>query len=220
MLCDEVGQKEPKQMAGFQVKAEDKDLYSIYKWVDILICPERAIPGVCKEDLDPTSRACGRCVEDYYATSPGNCLSCEGGSVAQFVIILVLATIMCIASYYFVNSPMTKKANPLLSVTVMCGMLLMLFQSMGVLGRFSIEWREPLRTMMSVMSIFAFNLDSVGADCFLGTREELPKFALKVCLPLMIAFIYLIAKILLKWEWHLTFNTTGQVYTAVYITIV
>ncbi len=238
MICNDVGQAYPGQMAGYQVMSWDAHgevplesdgvtpdparavRFEVFKCVTEKTCPESAIPGACPTDGDPTSKACGKCVEDHFMTEPGTCKKCTGIATLQIAAIVLFFFGLVLGSYYFVNSPLTKKASPMLSVSVMCGMILMLGQSMGVISRIGISWDSPFKSFLGVMGVFMFNVDAMGADCLLGS-DELTKFCAKVFIPLGILCLYVCCYLApLGWKKSKTFNTTGQVFTALYITIV
>ena len=122
-------------------------------------------------------------------------------------------------SYYLLTSSYTAKASVMMSTTTALGMLVALFQNLGVLNTVAIQWPDGLRDILSFASVFTFNLDALGFSCAAG--GNVARYAstasffwiVALALPsvgLITNFIPILKRRGLAWEKNKTISTTGQ----------
>ena len=122
-------------------------------------------------------------------------------------------------SYYMLTSSYTAKASVMMSTTAALGMLIALFQNLGVLNTVAVEWPAGLRDLLNFASVFTFNLDALGLSCAAGGNVaryvSTASFfwIVAVALPtvgLLTNFIPIMKRRSLAWEKNKTISTTGQ----------
>ena len=125
---------------------------------------------------------------------------------------------MC-GSYYTLTSSYTAKASVMMSTTAALGMLVALFQNLGVLNTVAVEWPAGLRDILNFASIFTFNLDALGFSCAAGgnvTRYASTAsffWVVALALPtvgLITNFIPILKRRGLAWDKYKTVSTLGQ----------
>ena len=110
---------------------------------------------------------CGECADGHYWAS-NNCEPCGAVPAAWAFSVTVVVVGVC-GSYYMLTSSYTAKASVMMSTTAALGMLVALFQNLGVLNTVAVEWPAGLRDILNFASVFTFNLDALGFSCAAGS---------------------------------------------------
>ncbi|CAK8995298.1 unnamed protein product [Durusdinium trenchii] len=185
-----------------------------YKCSGELFCPGGS-PGTCFGDREGLT--CGDCKEGYYWTSE-KCAPCGAVPAAWALSVAVLVIGVC-GSYYMLTSSYTAKASVMMCTTAALGMLVALFQNLGVLNTVSVEWPAGLRDLLDFASVFTFNLDALGFSCAAGSNVaryvSTASFfwIVAVALPtvgLLTNLIPILKRRGLAWEKFKTISTLGQ----------
>ena len=106
------------------------------------------------------------CADGYYWAS-NQCEPCGAVSTA-WALSVTLALVCIFGSYYMLTSSYTAKASVMMSTTAALGMLVALFQNLGVLNTVAVQWPDGLRDILNFASVFTFNLDALGLSCAAG----------------------------------------------------
>ena len=129
-------------------------------------------------------------------------------------------------SYYMLTSSYTAKASVMMSTTAALGMLVALFQNLGVLNTVAVEWPAGLRDILNFASVFAFNLDALGFSCAassnVGRYASTASFFWVVALALptvglITNFIPILKRRGLAWEKNKAISTLGQFLQAAWL---
>ena len=153
----------------------------------------------------------------YYWTSE-KCAPCGAVPAAWALSVAVLVIGVC-GSYYMLTSSYTAKASVMMCTTAALGMLVALFQNLGVLNTVSVEWPAGLRDLLDFASVFTFNLDALGFSCAAGSNVaryvSTASFfwIVAVALPtvgLLTNLIPILKRRGLAWEKFKTISTLGQ----------
>ncbi|CAE7297920.1 unnamed protein product [Symbiodinium sp. CCMP2592] len=127
-------------------------------------CPGGS-PGSC--DAGRVGRTCSECPENHY--SAGNqCVEC--GVALPALWILGIGILLCgiFSSYYLLASDYTAKASMLTCATCSLGMMVSLFQNLGVIQTASVPFPSRLQVFLGVSQIFLLDLHSLGFSCAVG----------------------------------------------------
>eukprot|EP00439_Symbiodinium_sp_Y106_P085235 s126_g27.t3 len=127
-------------------------------------CPG-GTPGNCSGGR--MGRTCSECFENYY--SAGNeCVQCGVTLPALWILGLGLLALGIFSSYYFLTSSYTAKASVLTCTTSSFGMMVSLFQNLGVIQTVSVPWPAGLNAFLGFFQIFLFDLEGLGFSCIAG----------------------------------------------------
>ena len=185
-----------------------------YKCTAELFCPGGS-PGQCFGDREGLT--CGDCADGHYWASD-QCEPCGAVSVAWALLVTMLVLGVC-GSYYMLTSSYTAKASVMMSTTAALGMLVALFQNLGVLNTVAVPWPAELEAILNFASVFTFNLDALGFSCAAGGNVaryvSTASFFWIVVLALPLVglltnFIPILKRRKLAWEQNKTISTTGQ----------
>ncbi|CAK9086783.1 Calcium-dependent protein kinase 16 [Durusdinium trenchii] len=185
-----------------------------YKCTAELFCPGGS-PGQCFGDREGLT--CGDCADGHYWGSD-QCEPCGAVPVAWAFSVTMVVLGVC-GSYYMLTSSYTAKASVMMSTTATLGMLVALFQNLGVLNTVAVPWPAGLEAILSFASIFTFNLDALGFSCAAGSNVaryvSTASFFWIVVLALPLVglltnFIPILNRRKLAWEKNKTISTTGQ----------
>ncbi|CAK9093024.1 unnamed protein product [Durusdinium trenchii] len=185
-----------------------------YKCTAELFCPGGS-PGQCFGDREGLT--CGDCADGHFWGSD-QCEPCGAVPVAWAFSVTMVVLGVC-GSYYMLTSSYTAKASVMMSTTAALGMLVALFQNLGVLNTVAVPWPAGLEAILSFASIFTFNLDALGFSCAAGSNVaryvSTASFFWIVVLALPLVglltnFIPILNRRKLAWEKNKTISTTGQ----------
>ncbi|CAK8991648.1 unnamed protein product, partial [Durusdinium trenchii] len=185
-----------------------------YRCTAELFCPGGS-PGVCFGDRKGLT--CGDCADGYYWAS-NQCEPCGAVSTA-WALSVTLALVCIFGSYYMLTSSYTAKASVMMSTTAALGMLVALFQNLGVLNTVAVQWPDGLEAILNFASLFTFNLDALGLSCAaggnVGRYVSTASFfwIVTLALPtvgLLTNFIPILRSRQLAWEKNKTISTLGQ----------
>ena len=185
-----------------------------YKCAAELYCPGGS-PGVCFGDREGLT--CGDCADGHYWAS-NKCEPC-GAVPAAWAFSVTMVVVGVCGSYYMLTSSYTAKASVMMSTTAALGMLVALFQNLGVLNTVAVQWPDGLRDILNFASVFTFNLDALGFSCAAGGNVaryvSTASFFWVVFLALptvglLTNFIPILKRRKLAWEKNKTISTTGQ----------
>jgi len=229
--CDEPGRDVPGQLVGYYVER------TVESW-EVYRCPP-ALELQCVDSDDPReqrcatnrnqdSLTCSECEDDHYPNK-GDCDKCPVAStVGLLVVVVILFFIGLFSAYHFCNSPVTQQASTLLTTSVSFGMMLTGVQSLSILGQMSVRWQSPLAEIMEVLQLFAFDVELLRLECVMS-GADFSKYIGRVLIPVVTVAVYVFYYVashlimplfgLEPWHFPKTFNSVGQVWQALYITI-
>jgi len=184
--------------------------------------------GSCALNRDAGSLACGRCMDDHFRGSDGTCQKCGGGEAVGLVIMIVLGLTLPVGSYFFINQGVTAKLGELSAAILSFGTFVTSVQLAMVITKISVSWPAGNRDIFRMFAIFAFDLDSVRAECLFGSGAT-TGYVLTLLIPIMLGAVLFGASFLSRLVFavshrlHMkgpeTWNTYFTVYQAVFIAI-
>merc|ERR1719253_412438 len=127
--------------------------------------------------------------------------------------------------YYIVNQPSEKQSQTLLLTLIMGGLVITTVQQLAIFAVLSVEWHEPIRSVLEFLTIFSFDLEVVRVGCIFGS-DPVTGFAMKVFM--ILACILILGVVHMKWlsenpksaQRAIRFyNAVGFIFMALYISI-
>lgn len=152
--------EESRLLAGYN--SDPSSPFRVYKCPNSNMCPGGK-PGNCPGSL--YGRTCAECGENRYRAST-ECLECGTGVKVMWVLIGVFFCAVILSTHILATNSYTHKATSLLCITSGVGMLVVLFQNLGVLHTISIPWPDGLNQFLRFASLFLFRLEGLGLSCF------------------------------------------------------
>ncbi|OLQ02861.1 hypothetical protein AK812_SmicGene14236 [Symbiodinium microadriaticum] len=127
-------------------------------------CPG-GTPGSC--DGGRVGRTCSECPDNFYSTG-NQCTEC--GVAMPVLWVLGIGILVCgiFSYYYLLTSSYTAKERVLTCTTCSFGMMVSLFQNLGVIQTESVPWPTGLKDFLGFFQIFLLDLDSLGFSCIAG----------------------------------------------------
>lgn len=164
--------------SGYYAKHDDNT--SVYRcWDTPESCPE-GLPGTCAFGRDANSILRGKCVSGYQPGSNGECEKCGGGDTVPFVLVVLLVIGALIAFYVTIaKENRARQKSSTVFITIALGLLVTVAQQLKVFAMLALEWPEPFKSVLSVMTIFGFNLSVLGLNC-VGEFSPVVQFALNL----------------------------------------
>merc|ERR1719456_2150932 len=132
---------------------------------------------------------CMGCKDGHFAVGDGTCAVCDGaGSALPFIIVIFVGVLGVAGAHYVANvDPMSLSHNALLG-GIMAGITIGCLQVTTVFMTMTMEWVEPLASLIGAMEIFTFNLQLVKVSCVVDSAP-LVVFMMKV---LIIPFSFIV----------------------------
>merc|ERR1719502_269595 len=190
MACDggleHVGQDwlhvQPTIPAGMYATADAPTV--AYKCRSARHCPG----GVATCAPGRTGLACGRCMDDHFEDG-GACLPCKDGDAGPLVLCILAAA--CIMPFFhaFVSEPGAKtKISVVLALSV-SGIAVTSLQTLTAFEGLEIVWLEPLKSMMHLSQLFAFNIEIIKIACVTNLDVTQMFLSKVLTLPFMILLL-------------------------------
>ncbi|CAJ1447546.1 unnamed protein product [Effrenium voratum] len=201
----------PHVLSGY--RSEPTTPLQVYKCQDNY-CPGGP-PGTCEGGRQGVT--CGDCPADHYWAS-NECTRC-GAVMWAWILALLMLIGGIFSSYYLLTSSYTAKASVMACTTASLGMMLALFQNLGVLSTVDVRWPGEIANLLAFASIFTFNLDALGFGClshgnvYRYTSTALFFLVVVLALPItgaLTRLLWIMKKHGLAWEKFKTYSTTGQ----------
>eukprot|EP00403_Amphidinium_massartii_P033208 CAMPEP_0178447836 /NCGR_PEP_ID=MMETSP0689_2-20121128/41642_1 /TAXON_ID=160604 /ORGANISM="Amphidinium massartii, Strain CS-259" /LENGTH=1568 /DNA_ID=CAMNT_0020072939 /DNA_START=10 /DNA_END=4713 /DNA_ORIENTATION=- len=197
----------------------------VYRCAAVEQCPG-VNPATCRDLRNPFEVACGRCDDNAYKQGD-LCKACGDG---PNVILLLLAAFVFVAVLFAaslaVNKDMIKQSHSTITVAVITGLTLTGMQSLGVFSSLSLQWFEPMKTIVESLSVFGFDLSILRLSCQIGSSPLWNYIARQLVAPMAVPFVFV--SLLIKKSffnpnvciWVELINTVGAVYSVFFISVV
>lgn len=187
-------------------------------------------PGhVCAPHMEGLN--CGKC-EDGSSPSGGTCEPCTSGeSWGAILAFMSIYAVIGAFSYYWNEKSSIVEAFEGVLASVTIGVTLSFMQSLGILNRFSFNWPQEFKDLLDFMKVFVFDFDTFKPACLFGDTLVY-KYASSMSTPIVIIGLFFswcpVSFVLNKlsggkiktFSFVSTFNATGMVLQAFYISIV
>ncbi|CAK0804184.1 unnamed protein product, partial [Prorocentrum cordatum] len=199
------------------------DLLRVFKCPVKNHCPGGA-PATCARGRDSGEVACARC-EDYTYEDGDECHACETNATWLVVLACVIAVVAVCVGTISVNRNLLMQTSSTLMCVIMASQMFLGLQTFSVYTFFSLEWFEPLRGMLNIMSLISFDLKALRISCSMGSNPTSNYALRQFVAPLAIPWIF--ATLLVKKHFdpqtrHVreAVNTIGTVFQVFFISIV
>jgi len=97
------------------------------------------------------------------------CVDCGGGGSVPFPLFLVALCMFIYCIYRFTQVPRNQGLTAALMLSSLCSLLMTIFQTLAVIGLFSISLPGGIKEIMMVMGVFTFDIEVLNAQCVTGT---------------------------------------------------
>jgi len=215
----------PEVQEGYMTLASDP--LRVYLCKATRHCPG-GLPGSCAKRRDPSSVACGECVDDAYE-SGDVCEACGRAGALPIIFVSLLGLLVIAVISVAINRDVHRTPASSLTIVAITAMLIMSLQALGVFNQLSIPWHEPVKSLLHVSQLITFDLRLLQSNCVFGV-DPLRSFAVHQLLPVLVVPVIIGALFLKKKIFHTpghafgiraqTINATGTLYNLFFISIV
>jgi len=213
----------PRLLPGYMSMVQQP--LTIYKCEEASHCPGGR-PGSCGFRRDPTAVACAECSEGFYEDAADDCEECQGWQTiamlctAPIVMMIALAVLAWAA-----NKERIAEANASASCAIVAGLTCTSIQTMTVLGNLEIDWAEPLKSCINIISLIGFDIKIIGIGCLIdgGSGTFLMRQLVAPGLAAWLLIISLLKKRFFHKKLEVTVhfaNAAGSLFMLVFISIV
>lgn len=189
---------------------------------------ERACPGgptaACGELRDDRSVACGRCIDGAFEKDSA-CHQCGNNGLWLLAIAAVLAVILVGILTIMVNKDMFMVSASTLMMMILTGLMLSCVQTLGIFASLSIQWFEPVDTILQLVKLLSFDLKVLKVQCA-ASHALVAEYVLRQCIAPLGMPVILATLIAKKRLWNqetnigLEFtNSVGTIFNVVFISI-
>jgi hypothetical protein len=165
----------PTLMEGYWADAADSShrAFSVYMCRNTGECPGGAV-GSCAAGREGIG--CAFCKANHVRSNIGTCSQCDGshvlfGAIAILTILMVIGGIALHSSRDF-----SKTTQNAITVGIIAGQAITIMQTFQVFSIMKVKWVEPYLTVMEILAFFTFDLDRLGASCFLDDSDTVLKY--------------------------------------------
>jgi len=155
------------------------DIESVYRChADPNRCPG-GLPGeTCAVGRDGI--VCALCQTDMTPAEGGSCEECGGKDLAPFFIVAICALLGTIAMYHMIDTQdRVMQSRGMLACTLAVSQLVGVIQQLGVIRLMSLEWVDPILSLMSALSLFAFDVEFLRLNCLGGDVGPVGRFIIQ-----------------------------------------
>eukprot|EP00930_Biecheleria_cincta_P035797 TRINITY_DN2459_c0_g1_i4.p1 TRINITY_DN2459_c0_g1~~TRINITY_DN2459_c0_g1_i4.p1 ORF type:complete len:1420 (-),score=174.31 TRINITY_DN2459_c0_g1_i4:106-3750(-) len=146
---------------------DHKEWFHIFRChADARRCP-RAQLGVCAEGRE--GLACATCKDGLTPRDDGTCAECKGTDLVIFALVCVGVPVLVLGLYLLLDNDMVaKQPHAMLLVGIGCSMCMSVLQQLGSIAATSIEWVDPLSSLLDLMMVFSFDIEVLRIGCILS----------------------------------------------------
>eukprot|EP00971_Amphidinium_carterae_P119282 2362629-Amphidinium_carterae.1 len=156
---------------------EDLSIYRCHGG-DYVRC-KGGLPGsTCAEGR--TGITCSECLDAMTPGENGTCKACGGGDTGPFVTVLLLVLVGLVATYHLIDTQnRVTQSHSLLLCAIAVSQLLTATQQLGVVGMLSVDWEEPVSSLMKLLGLLTFNIEVLRLNC-VSTMDPVTRYVGKV----------------------------------------
>mmetsp|Transcript_64342 Transcript_64342/g.153455 ORF Transcript_64342/g.153455 Transcript_64342/m.153455 type:complete len:1576 (-) Transcript_64342:136-4863(-) len=145
---------------------------------------ERCAGGLPGEVCAPgrTGLTCAECMDGMTPGDNGTCKECGGSDRGIFLAILAAFIVVMTAGYHLVDTQnRATQSHAVLLAAFAMSQLVTVTQQLGVVGRLTLDWKEPLISFFRLFSLVAFNIEVLRLRC-VSALEPVAQYTIKVCM--------------------------------------
>ncbi|CAE7289869.1 Grm5 [Symbiodinium sp. CCMP2456] len=162
--CPE-GLAPPLQKSGFWAMelsdGSDSCQFSVLRCRDRFECPQGAI-GECAFGRERP--ACNNCKERHFPEG-GTCQPCNQSDIMPGILILMLVVVIL----YLLSISTLDPSLSMLTAASITSQLIMAIQALTSIQELSIQWREPVKTLLNLAKVMTFDLHVIRFTCLYGS---------------------------------------------------
>jgi len=164
---------------GFYAEAPAGDELSIFHcygdW-------RRCTGGVAGETCAPgrVGIACAECEAGSRAGDDGVCVRCDDHDSWPVVVVIVVAPLVMALAYHFLDRQRrATQSHAVLLCGCALGQLMTMTQQLGVVGTLSLDWEEPIKSILDLLGLLTFNIEVMRFSC-LSSADPVQRFSVKL----------------------------------------
>eukprot|EP00930_Biecheleria_cincta_P083009 TRINITY_DN72651_c0_g1_i1.p1 TRINITY_DN72651_c0_g1~~TRINITY_DN72651_c0_g1_i1.p1 ORF type:complete len:1576 (-),score=194.02 TRINITY_DN72651_c0_g1_i1:79-4761(-) len=188
LKCNQ-GNREPLQASGYNAVpvAGIVREYNVYRCTSIAFCPEGA-PGLCVSGRQGI--ACGQCRDGHYPTGDGSCRPCKPADLSLSVVGGLLAIPFVSSLYLVATSDAAKQSLSTMALTAAGSQLADAVQFLGMMKALSMNFLDPLQSLLATFAVLGFDLNIFRVSCALGNDDRGMMYFLRLCMhPALVVFL-------------------------------
>eukprot|EP00930_Biecheleria_cincta_P065340 TRINITY_DN5110_c0_g1_i4.p1 TRINITY_DN5110_c0_g1~~TRINITY_DN5110_c0_g1_i4.p1 ORF type:complete len:1421 (-),score=213.93 TRINITY_DN5110_c0_g1_i4:543-4754(-) len=179
----------PKQAKGYYGKLlpeygmDNQEWFQMFKChADARRCPNAQL-GVCSEGRE--GLACTNCKDGLTSHDDGTCAECAGNDPAFFALACLGVPAAVVGLYLLLdNDLVAKQPHTVLLVGIIGSMIMGVLQQLGTIASTSIEWVDPVSSMLDMLMVFSFEIEVLRVGC-IASFSPLLLYVGKLCMALM-----------------------------------
>jgi hypothetical protein len=167
------GRDRPTLKEGYVAAVPEPGNYiEVYNCQYVNRCPGGPL-GTCGQGR--FGRACGQCLDYHFTDMNGLCTHCDydkgAGGARYAILLLIFVCVMGLLLSMTIIFARDPKSETMQQATagVMIGMTFNLVQILQVFELLTVEWGSPFIDILRITRLFAFELDLLQFECFIGT---------------------------------------------------
>ncbi|CAE8726190.1 unnamed protein product [Polarella glacialis] len=179
------------------------------------------LPGSCASGR--YGFGCGVCLPNHFKSSGGTCEQCKGDDYVIICLCVVAAFGALAGLYKYMQADISKSKLTTMTAALIIGQVAVAVQMLGTFADLSVDWIEPVKSILTFLRIFTLNLDAVKIQCYIGSDNPVNvMLANLLILPFFAGALAVITKVGHR---HAAFpiyryaNTLGLVSLVSYITM-
>jgi len=134
-------------------------------WGDEYRCPGSRRPGDACAD-GRRGLTCALCVDGKVPAAGGKCERCRAGSSIIFPIAIVVFIAVLAVIYLAIDQHnAVVQSSSLLSAALACSLFISIVQQMGVISIISVAWVDPVKSMLKILRLLAFDIEVLQLGC-------------------------------------------------------
>lgn len=221
LLCA-TGLDPPVHQPGYWTSADDTCRFKVLKCRNARECPGKMSLGGCAAGRE--GRACNNCKPNHYPKDDGTCAECGATDFLPSVLFSLAALNLFILFVRLLQGDLDQMSLNTLTVAAVGGQMVTAVQALGSIRQLSIDWVEPVRSLISLTQVLVLDLDLVRISCVDGIDSPTVKFVRRLMLcPIGIGCILItwaVKKCLgQKMHFDTIFNICGVFTFALFISI-
>ncbi|CAK0840290.1 unnamed protein product [Prorocentrum cordatum] len=211
----------PMVEEGYMTRTDD--LLRVFKCKTKSHCPG-GLPATCARGRDSGEVACARC-EDYTYEEGEECHPCQANATWLVLLACFAAVVAVCVGTISVNRNLLMQTSSTLMCVIMASQMFLGLQTFSVFTFFSLEWFEPLRGMLKIMSLISFDLEILRISCSMGSNPTSNYALRQFVAPLAVPWICLTVLVKKQFDpqamhFREAVNTIGTVFQVFFISIV
>jgi len=171
---------------------------------------------------------CAECEDGMTPGNNGACESCGGSDLAPFILAVVAGVLLLAVAYHIIDTQnRATQSHAVLLCAMTLGMLVTLTQQLGVVSMLSVNWVEPLSSMMEFFQVLSLDVKILRLNC-VSSQGPVQRYATKLSVILMVILCMLVIHVVVvlmrhegqfRQQMHSMIGSIGTLFMVFYISV-